>query len=117
MGATTARYSPRSRTFPLTSLNGLGGHSRFRIPARPLVLGIFSQGLRPLGLARSNNLRENAPREQNAAHCGGKFLAMFGLNADLGVTDLYSVVLAVRDRYDKGQHSEHQQQHTNPSKG
>ena len=46
-----------------------------------------------------------------AAH-QAKTSATLGLNADLGISDFHTVIFAVGNRYDEGQHSEHKQQDT-----
>src|SRR4029077_17252482 len=63
-----------------------------------------------LGLAQSDHHGEDTSDDENDAHGRRQFLAAFGLDANLGIADLYIVVLAMRNRHDKRQKSEYQQQ-------
>jgi hypothetical protein len=72
--------------------------------------------LRPLGLSTPEGQGEDASDQQNNAYGRKKFFAMLGLDTDLGISNLHTMVLAVRYGHDESQQSKHQQQDTDDAK-
>ena len=57
--------------------------------------------LRPLGLSTPEGQGEDASDQQNNAYGRRKFFAMLGLDTDLGISNLHTMVLAVRYGHDE----------------
>ncbi|HEX4921147.1 MAG TPA: hypothetical protein VFV92_10445, partial [Candidatus Bathyarchaeia archaeon] len=52
---------------------------------------------------------EDTPCEKDNTYRRGELLASFGLDAKLSISDLHTVTLTVRNRYDERQQSQHQE--------
>src|ERR1019366_6752137 len=92
-------------------LSGFGAR-RFR-PC-PFLRCRFRKG--PLALATPEDQGEGASSQQNNTYSRGQFLATLGLNSDLSISNLHTMVLAVRYGHDESQQSKHQQQDTDDAK-